>query len=493
MIPNSQRSQLSRLLIPALLLIVSTSAARAQTEDLLRYLPRSTNAIVVMDVASLLSSPMASEQGWKDKQSLTYGERPLILPPEASRVVVGAQLNAAEDLQVEWELGVLALTERFPVSAIARAEGGYVDTVHGAPAVWTPSDAYIIELAEQTLGVLYPANRQFVSRWVELSSKSTLVEISDYLQQAASQAGSETQLVMALDLGDAVQAHSIHEGLETSETLADHQDQVKPLAKLLMGLRGVTMTVQVTNEAKGKLRVDFTDPVAPLGKLAKPLLLEALANYDVFLDDYSSWNVELLDRSLIASGSLSESSLRRIGSILQVRSTKFSDLKDAAPAEAGSDDYVKASQVYFRSVNALIGDLKKTLTSTRDNHAVWMERYGSRIDAMPILNVDEALLEWGANVASTFRGMSVVERSANVRTGVRKSSVYTGYSYGSNYNGDWYGNTGNDATSTAKQKSSIKMAEQGQARISRFNSWKEVEDATSTIRRQMTDKYKAEF
>ena len=137
--------------------------------DLLKSLPRGANALVVIDAANLLNTDAAEAGGWKQKRAMAYGQRPLMIPPEATRVVIGAQLDPNAGLTPTWELAVVDLSEKFPMTAIARAEGGYIDTVNGAEAVWAPTGAYFVELGEQTLGILRPTNRQFVSRWVEFS------------------------------------------------------------------------------------------------------------------------------------------------------------------------------------------------------------------------------------------------------------------------------------------------------------------------------------
>jgi hypothetical protein len=147
----------------------------------------------------------------------------------------------------------------------------------------------------------------------------------------------------------------------------------------------------------------------------------------------------------------------------------------------------RASQAYFKAVYTLIEDLRKTLDDTRDNHAVWMERYGRKVDALPILNVDEELLAWGASVGETFREMALAERSSNIRSGVRKSQVYGAYQY--SYDGYGYGNV----TSTGNVRNTIKREEGARAKNVRFSSWKEMEDATALIRQDMTKRYQVEF
>lgn len=475
----------------AMTLTAATGRSLLAQDGLLKSFPSSANALTLIDVESLLATPMAKSGDWGDPASLKHAEAPLRLPVLARRVAVAAQLDTSDDLSRTWEAAVVDLKEPVPMQAIAQREGGYVDEIAGVPAAWTPSDTYFVQLSDDRLGEMYPANRQFTARWVEHAKSNQLLQLPDYLLQAASRVQPDTPIVMAIDLGGVVQPHRISEWLANSQALADQQALVAKLVPLMVGLKGITLDIQVDAAATGTIRLNFSEDVGEFGRFAKPIFLEALQNFNASIPDIESWQAELLGDTVVLSGRLSVSGIRRIGSLLDPPSTKFSDLKDSAPAESGTDAYVLASQQYYRSVHALIDDLHKTLNQTRDNHAVWMERYGRKIDALPILNVDPDLLDWGANVAATFRGMSVTEKSANVRAGTRKAYVntgggYGGYGYGS---GGWY----NDATGSAKQKEQIDRSEQGAARIQRFGNWKEVEDSDAQIRIAMTQKYNVEF
>ncbi len=83
--------------------------------------------------------------------------------------------------------------------------------------------------------------------------------------------------------------------------------------------------------------------------------------------------------------------------------------------------------------------------------------------------------------------MALAERSSGIKSGVRKSSIYGNYQY--SY--DQYGYT--SARSNASVKGQIDTEEKAQAKAVRYNSWKEIEDATATIRKDMTKRYQTEF
>ncbi|MCA9052445.1 MAG: hypothetical protein KDA75_01345, partial [Planctomycetaceae bacterium] len=461
----------------------SVNAVAADPSDLLPVVPSAANAIVVIDVEALLATELSKRHHWDDKATLEYAQRPVLVPAESSAVAIAASLDFNAELSPRWQVGIAQMTKRFEIPSIARWEGGYADRIAGSAAAWSPVNCYIVELPGQLLGIISPADRQSVARWLELQDQGAPRRVSQYLQDAARQVSNKTQLVMAIDAQQAIAPHRLKELTDHSEILFKEPRQADDVRTQLAALVGVTLKVSVTTHAEGELRIDFTTGPKN-GPLVKPLLIETLDRFDLHLEELEQWSAKVDGNSLVLSGRFSPEGLRRVGSLLQLPTAKFSDLSDAAPAEPGSDDCTLRSQQYFHAVSALIDDLNKTLKSNRDNHAVWMERYGQKVDALPILNVDDELLDWGASVGETFRTMALAQRSSGIRQGVRKSSVYGNYDYGNGYYG---------ARPVANEKGEITRQEAARASKVRFESWKELEDSRAEIRRTMTKKYGVEF
>jgi hypothetical protein len=347
------------------LLAAASPPASAQYDDLLKRLPRGANSVVVIDAKALLGTELAVREGWAQKRELKFRDRPISIPPEEEVVAIGAQLDPSEGLRRQWELAVMRLSEPFPMQDIARSEGGYIDTFGTTQAAWTPSNAYFVDLDKNTLGIMYPADRQYVARWAKFAATNKAVELSDYLQAAAKQLGPKTQIVMALDLADVVQPHRVQEALEESAEVKDLPGKPEQYTPLIASIRGVTLTIGVSNRITGSVRVDFDQPVAPLGKHAKPLFLEALDRFQARIPDLDRWTVSLQEKSIVLEGTLTTEGARRIGSLVEIPTTKFSDLKGVEPAKPDSVDYVKTSQGYYRSVTTLINDLRKTMEENR--------------------------------------------------------------------------------------------------------------------------------
>ncbi len=472
--------------VAALLFLVITSPAIAgHPAELLPTVPGSANAVVVIDVESLLASKLAQRHGWSSKGSLEYAQRPVMVPTEATAVAIAASLDPGRELMRQWEVSIAEMETELSLEDIARREGGYIDKIGTSQVVWTPSDCYIVQLNPRRLAMVSPADRQAIGRWLEDRNRRDPRQVSSYLKNAASLVNDRTQVVMALDLANAVVPHRLDEAINNSPTLFKNPDKKDYYRELFLGLVGVTLKLSVNVGTEAELRIDFSRrPLAD--SLVKPLLLEILDRHDLHLSEVENWVVKSEGESLVIRGKLTTEGLRRVASLLELPTTKFSDLEGVKPAKPGSPDYAKRSQMYYRAVSSLIDDLNKTLKKNRDNHAVWMERYGEKVDKLPILNVDEELLDWGASVAETFRTMALAQRSAGIRQGVRKSSIYRNYGYSDEYGYYRYYHP-------QSQRTEIERQEAAQASKVRFESWKELEDSRAQIRRRMTKKYGIEF
>jgi len=469
-------------------------SAQGLFDDLLVRVPPSANALMVIDCKAVFSSPIAIKQGWKNRHRAAYVKKPFLLPPECDRLVLASQMNPNNDFAEAWELGVMSLNEVLTMRSIAKAEGGYVDQIGGLSAVWTPSNAYFVAVDRKVLGVMHPAHRQAVARWAKYSKSNHKVAIVPYLKKAVGAVQGSTQIVMALDLADAVRPHKLQEGLRESPLTRGKPAKQKEWAAIISGIQGVTFKVQLRDAARGTMQIDFASSPAVFGSDAKTLVLNVMDKYGVGLDDMQKWTAKITGNSIVLTGPLSGSGMRMVFSLLELPTSKFSSLKDESTVvkvEDKKQTVIKASQAYYQSVSTLLDDLRKKFATNRDarrNMApTYMERYGRRIDRLPILNVDEELLAYGASVSATLRGSSVTTRKAGVSSGIRKSQIYGNYQY--NYDGYGYYST----RSSASARYQVSREELGRARQARFKSWKEIEDATSQIRIRMTGKYKARF
>jgi hypothetical protein len=288
-----------------------------------------------------------------------------------------------------------------------------------------------------------------------------------------------------------VRPHNLDASLKESDLTKDDPAKQKAWFNVLMGLKGVTLRVELTEKSRGTLEVNFSDSTDLFGKDAKALVLEALNKFGVGIDELESWQATLRSNAIILEGDLSKSAMRKIFSLLELPSGKFSTLKGEEMATDSTEVIAKASKNYFDSVTTLLDDIRNEFSTNRDARRslapVFLDRYARNIDRLPILNVDEELLAFGGSVGETLRGLSASTKSGNVRAGVRKSQTYGAYTY--NYDGYGYYNV--RSTSTARNQ--IDREEQGRTTIQRFQTWKQIEDGLADTRKKMTAKYRIEF
>jgi hypothetical protein len=466
------------------------SAAAESFESLARRVPRDANALVLIDVEQTLSAPLAREQGWARRLETAYVDRPILLPPEAKKLVLGAALQPDENFLSAWEIAVMELSEPFAVRAVARSEAGYVDDLSGRQAAITPRNAAFVDLGDNLLAVVQPAERQFVSRWAASAGRTEGLELSAYLQSALGLVNDRVQVLLAVDLTDVLAPRDIEAKLaETNWQSAMKGADPSAVASIVGALRGVALRLAVGEQCQARLQIDFDADVAPLGDAAKPLVMQALADLGFPAAELSKWKASLAARSIRLEGELSANAQRRVFSVIELPAVDLQagvaaeTSPSAAAAPVGESDMRESSLAYFQSTQSLLDDLRKGLKDTKSTSA-WMERYARRIDELPSLQVDELLLDYSDKLAETLRIMSTAKRQAGIRYGVRATDgggYYDGYDYSSN------------AYDQAAARSQARKEEMAVAADVRVEGWQLIDNATADIRRTLTKKYNVQF
>jgi hypothetical protein len=349
--------------------------------------------------------------------------------------------------------------------------------------------------------VLFPAERQFVSRWVNFAKKNSSVELSPYLTAASRLTNEQVQILLAIDLTDVVQPHQARERIEDSSILKKAKLDPEQAGKILASLRGATLRVAVGKTAQAQLRIDFGADIGPLNDVAKDLVLSVLDDFGANIEDMKSWKFEVKPTAIHMEGPVSQDGLRRIFSVIELPTTKFSTFKDSSGAGEGSEENLQSqtrenSLTYYRSIEVLLKDLRRDLRGNKASAAV-MERYAKKIDRMPILNVDPELLDYGAKLANTLRTMALSKRQGGVAYGVDTAGMggggYANYSVGYGYGGRELGDLYGGARTSAADRAAIRATAMADANYARVEGFKAIDEATAAIRRQMTEKYQIEF
>ncbi len=479
-------------LFATILLIANSSSMASEFNGLLTRVPGGANAIMLIDVEKTLATPLAKQNGWDRKLTEGGADRPMYLPPEADKVVVAVQVDMARGFRRSWETAVMGLTEQMPMRLIARAEGGSLDEINGVQAVLIPSDAYFVEIDKNILGLAAPADRQAVGRWINGNAGKPSLDISDYLDRAASAMSQGPHVVIALDSANALQVQRITQRLEETGFAAKHNLDIPATADLIAGLQGLVLEIQFTEKAEASARIDFSAPVPLNATVARALVLRTLDTLQMSLPGLEDWKYSVVDKAIVARGPLSNDAMRRIFSLMELPSTKFSSLKEANVEEASGDDLAKNSMAYFKSVDALVKDLKDRAKSSNSD-AYWIDRYASRIDRLPILHVDDDLLQYGEKLSETLRIMSGSRKMSNLQGGAasRNDLNQGGVYYGS---GNGYGSYSYSTARTRERNAGVDRANAAASgTVTKLEGWNLIDNATVDIRREMTKRYNVEF
>ncbi len=487
----------SHVLAAAVVFLVARNVVAANDfAELLTKLPPAANAIVMLDAEQIFASEVATREGWKQKYDATYSDAPLLLPPGARHFVLAAELNLGT-MKPNWEAAAMRLKDDPSTNLIARTIGGTPDTIGNLEAVATPRGALIVKFGPQMFGALQPGNRQVAARWVR-SAASGGAALSPYLQSAAvvpDQFG--TEIIMAIDLTDALSRDRVRQAIEKSDVLRGKKIDLDAAANVLTGVQGATLGVRVSRRAYGKLKVDFNRDVAPLADVAKPLLLEILDEAGAAIDEFADWKVEVGLRQIAIEGELTASGLRRLFSFLSLDATAVAAPAEASPAavpsgsQAGAD--AAKSLEYFQAITRHLQDLKNERgAKTYGSIALWFDTYARRIDRLPILGVDKDLVDYGQYVVLRLRDAVDAIRGVGIRSGAQTAGISSG-------SGDYYlfdsaqSYARREMNEAESQRRAIRANERAQGTTDARSLMREIDDRTSVVRRQMTERYNIEF
>ena len=275
-----------------------SSFADDEFQELVNQIPRSANAVVLLNMEKAKSSPLGLKEDWEGKIENAFAAGTARVPPQATRFVMASEIDF-EFMEPLWEAAVMDLDEEIPLGPLAKARGGTLDEIEGLPAVSLPNDTYLVQLGPKTLGAMAPANRQAVVRWIREVRKPSPPPLSPYLQKAAvysDQAGSE--IIMALDLDGVMSFERVGKYLKSHEKdlvewQAQDEDkvplQLTDVAQVLSGVQGIRIGVRVGQQQSSKIVVDMHNDASRISSFAKPLLLQVLSDKGALIEDFQSW------------------------------------------------------------------------------------------------------------------------------------------------------------------------------------------------------------
>lgn len=475
--------------------------------DLLPFVPDDANAISLMRIDALKSSPLGLARNWAERHETDFLEGAVTVPPWVSTLIRASYLRPGTPGGA-WTVVLVSLPEDHDMQILAEREGTEVQEIDERPAVLSPeSNGYFIELTPRVLGGMMPATRQDVARWADEATEANRQSgLSPYLVAAADD--DSAQIVMAFDIKHMLDPATIRYRLNGADVL-DGQDRAKAeLTILFQTLRGLRFDVRVGDSMVAEIHMDFGRHIGAEGQFIKTLLVEFLQDAGAILDEVYDARVEVSGRSATLSMPLSDESLRRVLTLITTPPppselmAEVETTPETSPDESRADFF--STRRYWEAINRDVDDLRHAYgRSSYARTALWHEKFANRIDSLPTRGVDEEMVEYGQRVAEAFRGLSsslwgtAVEVNALGRTTVYQFHPTSWWETGLRA-GTWsFG--GNFTPNAGYVTSNLKVVREQQAEAAsrtapqRQEIWRMLEQDRIDTERRMIARYGEEF
>jgi hypothetical protein len=481
--------------------------ADERVTDLLGWVPSQTNLVLFVDVDAIRNSAIAKKEKWGSGNDAVSGLD--TLPPGIARLLIASQFDPGEG--VSWEVTVAGLRRPITDADLLKGTGGTLDNVGGKNVVLTPRKKFAANLSKGVVGAYQPANRQDAGRWLRAANGKTPSRLSPLLAQAGAGVTAKTPVVLVLDTSDMFAPSLVKASLSKSAALKGKADKAAALADLFGRMHCITLSISVTNALEGEIRLDFGADADEFKDLAKPILLEILTKMGLHSKEMDGWATDVRKGTVTFGGPLSKEGAS--GLLAPLLRPSIGSLDQTAHPMA-EQTKAQATLKYYQNAQKKLREIRKSTPSDFAKLASVLNSAARHIDELPILNVDDEMLDWGASVATSMRTMAIVAQktggmislaeankamvqvsSPNYYTGSvggYRGGYYGGYGWGYNYAVP-SGTTSTTTVSNYGQVENLQSMTSAQEADYRRNTWKSIDAATNELRRKMVKKYNVEF
>lgn len=496
---------MSRLIAAALVaaLCASPVVAANPYDDLLKHATANTNALVLIDVKRARSSEVAKREKWSEKlQQRGFGGLGFF-PPDAEIVAVASEINLTSMVR-EFQVGFVKVNNLPNFKQLAAHEGGAMEEIAGQLTVISPRNVYFTSFSGGILAAIYPADRQYLARWLKAEKAGRRALLPAYLKAAADNATDNT-VTIALDLEDVVDPGALRFGLGVSPVMAKYPGvNQQALSVFLASARGLTFAAKVSDGVAASITVEFPDDPKRYKAVLKDLFLELIDAYGVSMPGLEKWEVVFTDKTMILSGSMSPDDLRRVVSLFSFPRPESPEAA-LAPPGGGEAPTAAATQRYMAAVRTILTDIKLVKdSSSYDKTATWHDKAAQQLEQLSRRNVDPLAVNAAYEAARGLRSIAASLRGVpiDVNAAAQKGYMYTQrmpyYGWGP-YWGGWWGGYRALAFAPRELRTNVPEVQGEMARIiandqkRRIATWEKIDQLMSETRRKLSDKYNTNF
>ncbi len=463
--------------------IATTLPVHAQFGLDAKWVPEHANTMVLINADRIFSSNLAVKENWAAAGAGAFERGLSIVPPGVGRVLLASQVDL-EFFEPIWTVGIFAKGDLGnAIEKLAVQDGREIELLDSRSAVALSGDQYAVQIDNSTVGVMAPANRQSLFRWLK-DGDAGRVRLSEYLSNAIAFADAKADIIIVVDLENLMSKSAARSRLLKLESV--RASDIDDLADAISRLKGLTLGITVRDQINGALRIDFADGTSKTSLVSKKFILEALVNNGVMINDFLDWEVSTENNRVVFSGPLTSTGLRKVSSLInQPIRAQFSNSPAGQQAQAPSIG--KSTRQYFDTVDLYFRELDEFLHGPRHTnaraYARWFDKYANKIDGLPVRNVDPEMVEFGANISEGFREISQ-ELFSSDATVAGRLATERGYNNNYYYSDYYYGYRTNSSI-----RKNIKSQEYAKAADSAKGMLENLRNQVANIRKTMSARY----
>lgn len=374
--------------------------AESDFAELKRMLPASCNAVVAIDLDAMFDSELAVKNDWRQSHAKSFDKRPTLLPPVASRMVLGTELDLTFLSPVR-EFGVIALNRDVTIEEIRTELRGEDVQLAGRSAIQTPGGGFIVPYADRHLALIRLAERSWASEQFQMSIERRDSVIHSLLDEAIEDvAVGNVQLSIAFAIKEPLEAKQVLGMIRNSPSLASLAVSSDQLSEEISELQGMTFRVKIDNAINGQLELKFHREPSVVSTSIEPVMKALIDGAGAALPEFDQWQGNAIGNRVSLSGPLTVAGFGRVLSLLNVESADVPQSEPPIELRAGVDRQKVATRRYVQRVNRLVrSTIQQPRSGNLQDQLLWIDRAANAIRRQPTRDVPSPVVHLGDEIA----------------------------------------------------------------------------------------------